>query len=154
MSRIKYQDRPIGFLVVIRQEEVPKQSESGIQLFALEEDWEIQQHLHGIGTVEAIGSTAFHHPKYGFNPADPDSFEPPVKVGDLVRYKAEAAYAYREERSANWDHEGGFMVYVNDAHILGHCDRVEIDEQPKAKEPEFQESESGLIIPVGGEHAH
>jgi len=113
----KYVDKPIGFQVLVEQELLPMTiGESDISIYSNEDEWIRDQASHTICIIVAVGDTAFHHDRYGYDGSG--VWVAPVKVGDKVRVRGYAGHQFREGRDPLNRREGKFMVLIQDLDIF------------------------------------
>ena len=102
-------ERPIGFRILVKPEQVPRKTPGGIEKFANEFEWEVAQRHNQIGEVIGVGDAAFALDRFGN--------ECPLKVGDKIRFKVHAGHLFRE-RDDLGNAYGDFYQVINDDEVL------------------------------------
>lgn len=143
----KYIDEPIGYQVLVKQEELPEFTDSGIALYPTYEEYTNDQVRHTIGTVEAIGPFAFQHERFGYT--GQDDWQPPFKEGDKVRFGVMAGHPFRSGRDEHNMRCGDFMILMDDVCIYSKV-REEKHEWPKKEqdEPVIATPDNQIIMPA------
>ena len=140
----KYVDKPIGFQVLVEQEILPKEVK-GIAVYSSDEEWLMDQSAHTICTVIAVGDTAFHHDRYGYDGSE--GWVAPIKAGDKVRVRGYAGHQFREGRDPHNYREGLHLVLMQDLDIFSIVEESEHD-WPKKSKPVIVTPDKSVIIGV------
>lgn len=100
-------DKPVGYRVIIRPYQLPKNTAGGLARYGSDDEWEREQRSVDYGEVLAVGPDAFKG----------DGMEGfAVSVGDWVRFKMYAGqmFRYKDEYGRG---NGEWYAVINDQDI-------------------------------------